>query len=325
MKKLLISNDSKKQALLISNDSKKQVLLILVDKIGPKKEFLAEYIAKNLPKDNKVVLARFSDLIFTIEGEKIEINIDETDYKIQDFDLVYFRRAGNIFLSLAGTLAICLDHFQIRFFDTAFKNIGPAGDKLTSYIKLSLAGLPTIPAYFCWHTKIGEKKEAIIDKLGLPLVAKQLSLQRGKGVFLIKKIDDFKLLNKDFPECEFLFQRFYSGKDEYRLLVLGEAIGSFEKKIKKPGEFRANLALGAQEEVMDIKKMPKEMKDTAVEAAKALGIQIAGIDILVDKKNRIWLLEVNRGPGLTYDPQISPELDSLASFFKQELKKTNAR
>jgi len=311
--------------LLISNDSKKQALLILVDKIGQKKEFFTEYIARNLPKDNKVVLARFSDLIFTIEGEKIEINIDETDYKIQDFDLVYFRRAGNIFLSLAGTLAICLDHFQIRFFDTAFKNIGPAGDKLTSYIKLSLAGLPTIPAYFCWHTKIGEKKEAIIDKLGLPLVAKQLSLQRGKGVFLIKKIDDFKLLNKDFPECEFLFQRFYSGKDEYRLLVLGEAIGSFEKKIKKPGEFRANLALGAQEEVMDIKKMPKEMKDTAVEAAKALGIQIAGIDILVDKKNRIWLLEVNRGPGLTYDPQISPELDSLASFFKQELKKTNAR
>ena len=326
MKKLLISNNSKKKALLNSNDSKKQALLILVDKIGPKKEFLAEYIAKNLPKEDKIVLARFSDLIFTIEGEKIEINIDETDYKIQDFDLVYFRRAGNIFLSLAGTLAICLDHFQIRFFDTAFKNIGPAGDKLTSYLKLSLAGLPTIPAYFCWHTKIGEKKEAIIDKLGLPLVAKQLSLQRGKGVFLLRKIDDFKLLNKDFPECEFLFQRFYPGKNEYRLLVLGEVIGSFEKKIKSnPEEFRANVALGAKEEFIDIKKVSQGMKEIAVKAAKALDVQIAGVDLLVDKKGQIWLLEVNRGPGLTYEPQISPELDSLASFFKQELNKTHAK
>lgn len=301
-------------------------LLILVGKIGPKKEFFTEYIAKNLPKDNKVVLARFSDLVFSIEGEKVEIIIEGTDYKINEFDLVYFRRAGGTFLSLAGTLAIYLEKLKIKFFDTSFKNIGPAGDKLTSYFKLSLAGLPTIPAYFCWHSKIEEKRQEIMGKLGLPLVAKQLSSQRGKGVFLIKKIDDFKILNKDFPECEFLFQRFYPGKNEYRLLVLGEAIGSFERKIRTdPKEFRVNLALGADEEYIEIKKIPGQMESIAIKAAQALDIQIAGVDILVDKNDKIWLLEVNRGPGLTYDPQISPELDSLASFFNQELKKTDER
>jgi len=301
-------------------------LLILVGKIGPKKEFFTEYIAKNLPRDNKVVLARFSDLIFTIEGEKIEIAIDRIDYKIQDFDLVYFRRAGGTFLSSAGTLAVCLKKLGIRFFDTTFRDIGPAGDKLTSYLKLSLAGLPTIPAYFCWHTKIEEKREQIVEKLGLPLVAKQLSSQRGKGVFLIKKIDDFKILNKDFPEGEFLFQKFYPGKDEYRLLVLGEAIGSFEKKLEiSAKEFRHNVGLGSKEEFIDISKIPEKMKQIAIKAAKVLDIQIAGVDILVDKKGKMWLLEVNRGPGLTYDSQISPELDSLASFFNQELKKTDER
>ena len=301
-------------------------LLILVDKIGPKKEFFTEYIAKNLPKDNKLVLARCSDLIFTIEGEKIEIAIDGTDYKIQDFDLVYFRRAGGTFLSSAGTLAVCLKKLGIRFFDTTFRDIGPAGDKLTSYVKLSLAGLPTIPAYFCWHTKIEEKKQEIINKLGLSLVAKQLSLQRGKGVFLIKKIDDFKLLNKDFPEREFLFQKFYQSKQEYRLLVLAETIGSFERKIETDAkEFRRNIALGSKEEFIDIKEIPEKMKQIALKAAKVLGIQIAGVDILVDKKGKMWLLEVNRGSGLTYDPQISPELDSLASFFNQELNKSHVK
>jgi len=301
-------------------------LLILVGKIGPKKEMFAEHIAKKLPKEDKLVLARFSDLVFSIEGEKVEIIIEGTDYKINEFDLVYFRRVGGTFLSLAGTLAIYLEKLKIKFFDTSFKNIGPAGDKLTSYLKSSLAGLPTIPAYFCWHTKIEEKKQEIIDKLGLPLVAKQLSSQRGKGVFLIKKIDDFKILNKDFSECEFLFQRFYPGKNEYRLLVLGEAIGSFERKIRTdPNEFRANLALGADEEYIEIKKIPEQMESIAIKAAQVLDIQIAGVDILVDKKGKMWLLEVNRGPGLTYDSQISPELDSLASFFNQELKKTNER
>ena len=106
-------------------------------------------------------------------------------------------------------------------------------------------------------------------------------------------------------------------------MVLKETIGSFEEKIKSPGEFRANLALGAQEEFIDIRKMPEEMKKIAVEGARVLEIQIAGVDILIDKNNKMWLLEVNRGPGLTYDPQISPELESLASFFKKELNKTN--
>ncbi len=173
---------------------------------------------------------------------------------------------------------------------------------------------------------IEEKKQEIIDKLGLPLVAKQLSSQRGNGVFLIKKIDDFKILNKDFPEREFLFQKFYQSEQEYRLLVLAETIGSFERKIETDAkEFRRNIALGSKEEFIDIKEIPEKMKQIALKAAKVLGIQIAGVDILVDKKGKMWLLEVNRGSGLTYDPQISPELDSLASFFNQELKKTDER
>lgn len=296
-------------------------LLILVDNIGPKKEFLAEHIAKNLSSDAKLVLARFSDLIFTIDKGKVEIAIEGTDYQIQDFDLVYFRRVGGKFFSMAGTLGICLEAFGIKFFDSTFKEIG-VGDKLTSYVRLSLVGLPTIPAYFCWHTKIFEKREEIIERLGLPLVAKQLSLQRGEGVFLIKKIEDFDLLNKDFSQSQFLFQKYCLGNDEYRLLVLGDKIGSFEKKIKNnPDEFRANIALGAKEEFIDIQKVPQEMREIALKAAKTLKIEIAGVDTLVDEKNQTWLLEVNRGPGLTYDPQFSPELDSIALFFKQELEK----
>lgn len=298
-------------------------LLLLVDKIGPKKEMFAEYIAQKLPQDNRVILARFSDLIWVIKGKKINIFIADTDYQVKDFDLVYFRRAGVDFLSVAGNLALYLNSVGIPFFDTAFENIGPAGDKLTSYLRLSLAGLPTIPAYFCWHSKIMEKREEIMKKLGLPLVAKQLSAQRGKGVFLLKKAEDFDILGKSFPEGEFMFQEFHEGKHEYRLLVLKETIGSYEEKIKAPGEYRANLALGATEKYIAIEDMPEEMKEIAVKAAKVLGIQIAGVDILVDAKDRMWLLEANRGPGLTYDPKISPELDSLASFFKKELEKNN--
>lgn len=298
-------------------------ILILVSQIGRKKEAFAEHMVKKLAGQAQVVLARFSDLIFSVEGEKVEIEIEGITPKIRDFDLIYFRRAGGTFLSLAGTLALCLKHWQIPFFDRTFQNIGPAGDKFTSYVKLSLAGLPTPPSFFCWHDKIKEKKEVIISKLGLPLVAKQLSSQRGEGVFLLKKRADFDWLNQDYPGGEFLLQKFIKGKKEYRILVLGGTIGAFEKKIQTDRkEFRHNIALGAEEEFIEVKKIPEAMKTMAIATASALEIQIAGVDIIVDHQGKMWLLEANRGPGLTYDPKISPELDSLASFFAEELKKT---
>ena len=74
-------------------------LLILVDFIGPKKELFAEGIAKGFPSSYQVSLARFSDLIFKIDGKSVSIQIEELRKRITDFDLVYFRRAGTKFFS----------------------------------------------------------------------------------------------------------------------------------------------------------------------------------------------------------------------------------
>ncbi|MBI3443763.1 hypothetical protein HY008_03755 [Candidatus Woesebacteria bacterium] len=297
-------------------------LLILVDSIGPKKELFAEGILKRFPTGYQVSLARFSDLIFKIDGKNISIRIDGIKKEITDFDLVYFRRAGTKFFSLAGTLAICLDYLNIPYFDTTFSQVGPDEDKFTNLTRLSLAGLPEIPTFFCWHNKIEDKKNEIIVEFGLPLIAKQLSLHRGKGVILIKGKDDFKRLPKEFPQGEFMFQKYYESKVEYRVLVLKNTVGAYETKIPQKGEWRGNVALGAKEEFLNVKKIPGNLKKIAIEAARTLNIQIAGVDILVDKVGRIWLLEVNRGPGITYDDKVSYEMANLAAFFAEELKKS---
>lgn len=296
--------------------------LILVDKIGEKKEFLASHIARKMPQ-NEVFMARFSDLIFYANGSQVSVVIDDYEEKLTDFDLVYFRRVGSKFLSVGGTFAVYLDSVGIKYVDTVYKNLGPSGDKFTSLIRLATSGLPVIPSYFCWHTKIGEKKKEIVSKLGLPLIAKQLSSQRGRGVLLLKNEEDFDRLNTEFPNEEFLFQKYYPSDEEYRILVLEDRIGSFERKIRTDKkEFRSNVALGAKEEFLDISTIQPEMKRIVIDACKALDIQIGGVDILVDKKGRFWLLEVNRGPGLTYDPKISPELNSLAKYFTRKLKRS---
>ncbi len=299
-------------------------ILILVDKIGTKKELLAELIARKLADRNfQITLARFSDLYFEIDDGDISVEIERLP--INNYDLVYFRRVGKIFSDLAGTLALPLERSKIKFIDRCWSQIGPLGSKLTSLVRLSLAGLPVVPTIYVWSTNIEQYQSRIIKKFGFPLVAKELSMQRGQGVFKIKSKKDFAKLpikDKEGKENQFMFQKYIEIKDEYRLLVLGNEVRVWEKKlITSKNEFRHNIALGARELFLPISKIPKEIYSVAIKGVKTLNFQIAGVDIGIEKgSNKIWLIEVNRGPGLTYDTKISPEIDQLSDYLAEVCK-----
>jgi D-alanine-D-alanine ligase-like ATP-grasp enzyme len=294
-------------------------LLILTGKVGQKKRGLADYLGRSFAGRAKVTVGLFADLVFEIDGQKIEVRLNQK--KITDFDLVVFRGVGSDFLTVAGDLALCLKHLEIEYTDTVFKEIGPFGSKMTALIKLSLAGLPMMPSFYCQQDKIRKHMDEIVGKFGFPLIAKELSSQAGRGVFLVKDKKDFDFLDRVKPEEQFLFQDFYQDNEEYRLLVLGYEPRVFYQKIKTdPDEFRANTALGAEEKYLTVARAPTKMREMATKAVRVLGYEIAGADFLVEKKTgKIWILEVNRGPGLTYDIRISPEVPALTAFLAEKL------
>lgn len=302
---------------------KPQKILILVSEASQKKRVLAKYLQEYLGQNIKVVLGEFLDVTFEINQEQSRAKLGPKNFA--DFDLVYFRRAWPRFIFLAKALATYLNSLKIKYFDSVFGEKGYGNDKLISSLRFSLLGLPIIPTYFCCRERINEKKDYIIQKFGLPLVAKRISAARGEGVFLIKKPQDFESLARLEAKGQFIFQKYFPSEEEYRLLVLGKRVAVFERKIRQKDEFRSNVSLGAKEEFLEVSNAPRLMREIAVRAAQALGLEIAGIDILVDKKGKIWLLEANRGPGLTYDPQFSPELRELATFFREQLSKEQCR
>jgi len=104
---------------------------------------------------------------------------------------------------------------------------------------------------------------------------------------------------------------------------LGEKAGVWERKIiTAKGEFRHNIALGADEEFLPIAKIPDSISRLTVAAASFLSLQIAGVDIAVEKgTGKTFLVEVNRGPGLTYDTNLSPEIDEIARYLGKEAEK----
>lgn len=299
-------------------------ILILVGVKGPKKETFVTDVASRIGKDIEVTLAEFSDLYFSVSDKNIYVEVNGTP--ITDFNLVYFRRAGGGFSIMAATLATCLKAKNIKFIDSSWGEIGPLGSKFTSLVKLSTLGLPIIKSIYVRQKQIDKYKERIVKELGLPLVAKELSMQKGKGVYKIDSIEGFaKLPAKALggSDNQFLFQEYKNLGNEYRVLVLGRKVGVWEKKILMvEGEFRHNVSLGAKEEFLELDKIPADLAKIATDAAIRLNLQIAGVDVAVDNvSGKYHLIEVNRGPGFTYDTEVSPEMDQIAKFLREEAEK----
>jgi len=291
-------------------------ILILVNETVTNKNSFYDGIKKRLPAGADVEIAHFEDTFINIDGKSTSVLINGKE--IKDYDLVYFRRAGSSFLWLAATIAIYLEKFHKKYIDTIYKSIGPAGTKLAGFLKLDLYGLPMIPSVYCNSARILGNSSLIVERLGLPLVAKDLYSQRGLGVSLIKKMDDFTKLLKASPGRKFMFQKYIEKKEEFRVLVLGNKIGSYERKTSQdPNEFRNNVSLGAREDFMDISEISDEVKNISIKAANLLKLEIAGVDVVIDKQGKAWLLEVNRGPGFTYNSLQSQEIENIAKFLNE--------
>ncbi|SFW46252.1 ribosomal protein S6--L-glutamate ligase [Sinomicrobium oceani] len=133
---------------------------------------------------------------------------------------------------------------------------------------------------------------------GSPLIIKLLEGTQGKGVVLAETkkaaesvINAFKSLNANILVQEFIKEA--NGKDIRCFVIDGKVVAAMQREAP-PGEFRANMHLGGTASLI---KVTSEEKKIAVKAAKAMGLQVAGVDIIRSSKGPL-LLEVNSSPGL---------------------------
>lgn len=133
---------------------------------------------------------------------------------------------------------------------------------------------------------------------GAPLIIKLLEGTQGKGVVLAENskaaesvINAFKSLNANILVQEFIKEA--EGRDIRCFVIDGKVVASIQRQATK-GEFRSNLHQGGTASVI---KITTEEKRLAVKAAKVLGLQIAGVDIIRSNRGPL-VLEVNSSPGL---------------------------
>jgi len=151
-------------------------------------------------------------------------------------------------------------------------------------------------------TGIAHKPDDVEDLIkmvgGAPLVIKLLEGTQGIGVVLAETkkaaesvIEAFMGLKANILVQEFIAE---AGGADIRCFVVDDKVVAAMKRQAKDGEFRSNLHRGG---VATVVKITPEERSTAVRAARIMGLNVAGVDLLRSNHGAV-VMEVNSSPGL---------------------------
>jgi ribosomal protein S6--L-glutamate ligase len=174
--------------------------------------------------------------------------------------------------------------------------IGRSRDKLRSMQLLARDGIGLPVTTFAHDPK--QTEEVLELAGGAPLVIKLLEGTQGLGVVLADTnrsaksvIEAFRATNTNILVQEFIKE---AGGSDIRAIVVGGRVIAAMKRSGAEGDFRSNLHRGGSAAVV---KLSPEERSTAVRAAKAMGLNACGVDMLRANHGPV-VMEVNSSPGL---------------------------
>ncbi len=216
------------------------------------------------------------------------------DRTLDDFDAIIPRIGASI--TFYGTAVVRQFEMGGIFSVNESVAISRSRDKLRALQILAKKklGLPTTG--FAHKTQMSDE---LIKLAGnAPAVIKILEGTQGKGVVLaetkkaaISVIDLLGRVNSPFLVQEFIKE---AGGADIRCFVIKDKVIAAMRRQGPEGEFRSNLHGGGTAEIV---KITPEERMAAVKASNAMGLNVAGVDILRSDRGPL-IMEVNSSPGL---------------------------
>lgn len=229
-----------------------------------------------------------------IEIEKKKPRIYYNGVYLDDVDAVIPRIGASV--TFYGTAVV--RQFEMMKVFTAIESqaLVRSRDKLRSLQVMSRAGVGLPRTVFTNYTK---DVDHVIESVGgTPLILKLLEGTQGLGVVLAETrnaatsvIEAFNGLKARVIAQQFIKES--KGADIRAFIVDGVVVGAMKRQGKE-GEFRSNLHRGGSATIIEL---TDEEDRTALKAARAMGLGIAGVDMLQSASGPL-VLEVNSSPGL---------------------------
>ncbi|GGI07840.1 30S ribosomal protein S6--L-glutamate ligase [Egicoccus halophilus] len=176
------------------------------------------------------------------------------------------------------------------------QSISRSRDKLRALQLLAAEGVGLPVTSFAHSTKDIDGLISLVG--GAPVVVKLLEGTQGMGVVLAETkkaaesvIGAFRQLNANILVQEFIKE---AGGSDIRAFVVGNRVVAAMERTAAPGDFRSNVHRGG--EARKVRLTPEE-RAAAKRAAKILGLNVAGVDLMRSNHGPV-VLEVNSSPGL---------------------------
>ncbi len=229
-------------------------------------------------------------LIGEYQNPRIIYNGDE----LPPFDAVIPRIGASV--TFYGTAVVRQFEMMKVFSVNSSISVVRSRDKLRSLQIFSRHDIGIPRTVFTNHPK---NVDALIKEIGgAPVVLKLLEGTQGIGVVLAETkkaarsvVEAFHGLNAYMLIQEFIAEA--GGADIRAFVVNGQVVGAMKRQGAE-GEFRSNLHRGGSAIKV---RLTTAQRALALKAAKAMGLNMAGVDMIESKRGPL-VLEVNSSPGL---------------------------
>lgn len=214
--------------------------------------------------------------------------------KLEDFDAVIPRIGASH--TFYGTAVVRQFEMMGVYSVVESQGLSRSRDKLRSMQLLAGEGVGLPVTSFAHSYK---DVDGLIDLAGgAPLVVKLLEGTQGMGVVLAETrkaaesvIGAFRQLDAHVIVQEFIKE---AGGSDIRAFVVGNRVVAAMERTAAAGEFRSNVHRGGQAKRA---RLTPEERATAKRAAKIMGLNVAGVDLMRSNHGPV-VLEVNSSPGL---------------------------
>ena len=275
-----------------------------------------------IKRGHVVTIVKYRDCYASIEQ-----NNPTVSYKGQDlgkFDAIIPRISAN--MTRYGTAILRQLEMQGVYSVVSSIAISRSRDKLRSMQLMAKGGIGIPKTVVSRNTT---DIDVLLDQLGgMPVIIKLATGTHGNGVVLAETkkaaksvLQAFYLTNDDGTNI--LMQEFVkeSAGTDIRAFVVGSRVVASMKRQSLDDDFRSNLHKGGEGTVI---KLTEEERKMAIKAAKAMGLNVAGVDMMRSNRGPL-ILEVNASPGFAIEKVTGRDVASAVIEYVELNAKRSAK
>ena len=272
----------------------------------------------------EVTAASFSDLSYKTEGE---LKLTLKGEPVEGFDLIYIRLVGKRFEDVSLLVNYAKEK-GIKIVDKIYEKSHIIRLPIAKALEVKLLSQAGVPLPKTFFAKLSEITQKAPELYGFPFVIKGTTGKQGHAVWSPRNKEELETLYEQLKGQEkegkrFLAQEFIKASQRVRVFVVGgKAIAAITRPTRWRRRFieKANgeYPVGKREALIPV---PDADAQLALSAARALDVDIAGVDIIHDDATgETYVLEVNSAPrwdsvakdtGVNVEGEILKFLDSV--------------